>query len=458
MEDIKFLEDEPSREMLDIWLKYQKELVRENLLPSCIGEKIQVWSSNIDYYQQLHTPIEEYAGMVRDYIHQVKENDETLEEVVDKVASSHSYQFSDRDYFRILKSALSSVGSPLDFLTQLGFVNPQKAHEVLLMDESSESVDLYKNLECNFDLNNKKHKYLFMLAYNKYLLLGGEKTQQKEERINNVIVYCQSCKKIVIRYKERYDDWKRLNIFSPNDILERMIEVKNTVLLQDFGYLYKTNPSILVENIFFHYYLTYDNYTFNFTQLSKFLRTRKMKQILRLASDDCIYSNEIYEEYIRYCIQEHIEPAFQFGTLSYTSEEMFNKAPLEKNYPHFELGISYQEIKKMYEELKQRKWIDQFTSFNLFVFYFSGKCKPDNLSFILWTAPKNELAYLLTVLYKNKLLTTVPFKIAKQIFVIEGEQSIEDLNLSAIASGLSKKRKRVIDELYDIIFRTKQKL
>lgn len=216
------------------------------------------------------------------------------------------------------------------------------------------------------------------------------------------------------------------------------------------------NPSILVENIFLNYYFTYDNYTFYFMQLSKFLRTRKMKQILRLASDDCIYSNKIYEEYIRYCIQEHIEPVFQFGTLSYTSKEMFDKAPLENNYPHFELGISYQEIKKLYEELKRRKWIDQFTSFNLFVFYFSGKCKPDNLSFVLWTAPINELAYLLTRLYKDKLSTTVPFKIAKQIFIIEGAQSIEDLNLSAIASGLGKKRKQVVDELYDIIFCVKK--
>ena len=40
--------------------------------------------------------------MVRDYINQVKENDEILEEVVDGVASSHSYQFSERDYFRII--------------------------------------------------------------------------------------------------------------------------------------------------------------------------------------------------------------------------------------------------------------------------------------------------------------------------------------------------------------------
>ena len=102
MEEIKFLEDDQSRAMLDIWLKYQKELVADNLSPSCIGEKIQVWSSNIDYYQQLYTPIEEYAGMVRDYINQVKENDEILEEVVDGVASSHSYQFSERDYFRII--------------------------------------------------------------------------------------------------------------------------------------------------------------------------------------------------------------------------------------------------------------------------------------------------------------------------------------------------------------------
>lgn len=453
MKDIKFLEDEQSKEIIDIFIKYQDIYYNEEeLLPSCIEEKIGIWLLTIDFYKRKYALLEDYAVILNDIISQEKKSDDVLKEATSCIASKKSFCPSKRDFIRMLKSALSSVASPLDFLRQFGFVDPQKAKEILLMDEN-DCIDLLFKIEWNFSPSNEKQEYLLLMMFFKYFSDINEYTMGEEKF--NAICYCRSLKSTVLRYKQWYDTWKRYNIFSINETIIKYCENKSCILFKDFEQLYNEDPYVIVEHIFLEYYCIYENYTISFLYFPKNLYSSKWKQIFMLASDNCIYSNEIYEEYIRFCIQEHIEPVLQFGTLSYTSEEMFNKSPIERDYPHFELGISYQEIKKLYEELKQRKWIDRFTSFNLFVFYFSGKCMPNNLSFIVWTGPINELAYLLTVLYRNKLSTTAHFKIAKQIFIVEGKQNIEKFNLSAIANGLGQKRKLVIDELYDTIFHIK---
>ena len=102
----------------------------------------------------------------------------------------------------------------------------------------------------------------------------------------------------------------------------------------------------------------------------------------------------------------------------------------------------------------KREWIDRHTSFNLFVFYFSGKCKPNELSYIVWTTRVNELSYLLSILYKEKLSSTVPYKTVRQIFVVQGKLLADDRrNLSALADGLGVKRKQTVEELYNIVFK-----
>ena len=97
---------------------------------------------------------------------------------------------------------------------------------------------------------------------------------------------------------------------------------------------------------------------------------------------------------------------------------MFNRAPKETGYPYLDLGLSYENIKGLYDNLLNRGWIKQHTSFELFVFYFSGKCKPVDLSPIQWTTRVNELAYLLTILYEEKISSEVPFKIVRKIFFV----------------------------------------
>lgn len=102
MENIRFLTDEKAKEIVKEWLDSLKSVDYENLFPSCIGEKIRLWCAEIDSFQFRYARLEDYAIMVRDYISQVKENDETLEEAVDEVASSDSSKFSSREYFKIL--------------------------------------------------------------------------------------------------------------------------------------------------------------------------------------------------------------------------------------------------------------------------------------------------------------------------------------------------------------------
>ncbi|MEQ3387587.1 hypothetical protein AAA126_15470 [Phocaeicola dorei] len=454
MENIRFLTDEKAKEIVKEWLDNWKSVNYENLFPSCIGEKIRLWCAEIDSFQFRYARLEDYAIMVRDYISQVKENDETLEEAVDEVASSDSLKFSNREYFKILKAALPAVASPLNYLKLLGFADPQKAFDILSMDESDKSVSLYTGLECNFDPSNKKQKYLFMFAYNKYCLVGGETEIQAHTKANNIICRCRLSQDFVLKYRGIYDYWKSINFFSPQDIQEKWFEIKNMMQFRDLDQLYNEFPYVIVENIFCEYYVTYENYFIFFANLSKYVRVRKMKQILKLASDSCKYSNDVYEEYVKYCISQKTEPVFQFGTLIYTSREMFMNASRETGFPYLDLGITYDEIKRLYDELMKREWIDRHTSFNLFVFYFSGKCKPDELSYIVWTTRVNELSYLLSILYKEKLSSTVPYKTVRQIFVVQGKLLADDRrNLSALADGLGVKRKQTVEELYNIVFK-----
>lgn len=453
MDNIQLLDDERSRiiaKECDDKLKMKCDF---DLSPSYIGEKIQLWFAEIDRSQQRYNRLDDYAILLREYNSQVRKNDEVLEEVVDGIIASEGSKFPDRVYFRILRFAVvltPAVPSPIDFLKRLGFVDPVRALAILSMKESDEAINLYAGLESTFDPSDKKQKYLFMLAFYHYRLLGGEVGIQMRKDFNSIIYRLRTFKDIVSKYKGDYDIWKSINCSSFEEILKKKSDLLGRSV--DLDQLFERAPYACVELIFLRYYLTYENYDFFFACFSRLVRISKLKKIMKLASYNCEYRDDIYKEYVRYCEQSGDKPAFQFGNLSYISEEMFNRAPKETGYPYLDLGLSYENIKGLYDNLLNRGWIKQHTSFELFVFYFSGKCKPVDLSPIQWTTRVNELAYLLTILYKEKISSEVPFKIVRKIFFVEGQTIDEKKNLSSIASGLGRTRKRVVNELYNTVF------
>lgn len=226
MDNIQLLDDERSRiiaKECDDKLKMKCDF---DLSPSYIGEKIQLWFAEIDRSQQRYNRLDDYAILLREYNSQVRKNDEVLEEVVDGIIASEGSKFPDRVYFRILRFAVvltPAVPSPIDFLKRLGFVDPVRALAILSMKESDEAINLYAGLESTFDPSDKKQKYLFMLAFYHYRLLGGEVGIQMRKDFNSIIYRLRTFKDIVSKYKGDYDIWKSINCSSFEEILKKKV-------------------------------------------------------------------------------------------------------------------------------------------------------------------------------------------------------------------------------------------